>query len=58
VAYFTEEVENADTDGVNVRTVCGNRDVGRLRATSMVKGFADAILLLLVGNSNEGGLDL
>lgn len=58
MAYRREEVENAASGlvvvGVNVRIVFVNRDVGRLRATSIVKGFAGAILLLLVARQVEG----
>lgn len=44
-------VENAArglVEGAIVRIELENRAVGRLRATSIVKGFADAILWLLV----------
>ena len=51
VAERKPEVENATSalvEGVKVRTELESLAVGRLRATSMVKGFADAIVVLLV----------
>lgn len=51
VAYRRAEVEKAAREevvGVNVRAELASRDAGRLRTTSIVMGFADAMLWLLV----------
>jgi hypothetical protein len=51
-------VENAARgieEGATGRTACKSLAVGRLRATSIVKGFADAIVWLLVARSLKRG---
>jgi hypothetical protein len=58
VAARKAVVENAAAEfvtGVKVRTALENLAVGWLRATSIVKGFADAIVWLLVANVVEEG---
>lgn len=53
VAYRREEVEKAargEEVGVNERVEFARWTAGRQRTTSIVKGFADAMLLLLVAS--------
>lgn len=54
-------VENAarGLEGASGRTAFESLTVGRFRATSIVKGFADAMVKLLVANSlKRGGLEV
>jgi len=55
-------VENAASgleEHANGRIALENLAVGRLRATSIVKGFADAIVWLLVARTvGEGGIEV
>ena len=57
VAYRRAEVEKAARDevlGANGRVEFASRDAGRQRTTSIVRGFADAMLLLLVASLENG----
>jgi hypothetical protein len=59
VAYRRLLVENAATEevvGVKGRTELESLTAGRLRTTSIVKGFADAMLLLLVAGLLKRGV--
>ena len=50
-----ENAAKALVEGVKGRTELESLAVGRLRATSMVKGFADAIVWLLVAKDCNRG---
>ena len=61
MAYERPLVENAGRElvaGAKVRTELDSLVVGRLRATSIVNRFADAMMLLLVAMSLKRGFEI